>query len=227
MKEICADFLHFSFNRAVMQATAELIVGKLPPATKHTGLASAKTIVAPGQLIAALGGTTADSFFSAAFAVDAIALRSRRTALPIRTKTAIARIVNFNTRATVCQSHRFATPPPPLQGTRKTGNIVSFRAAHTLSASPVTNALKMVFCHSTTTPTARYALKIATRPDIMHNLQSTFASTQKSANRLIYCTLSKITLPKYLLFHIFQFLFNIFIVTLSSKITHNTATLQH
>lgn len=220
MKEICADFLHFSFNRAVMQAIAEQIVGKLPPATKHTGLASAKTIAATGR-------TTADSFFSAAFAVDAIALRSRRTALPIRTKTAIARIVNFNTRTTVCQSHRFPTPSPPLQGTQKTDNIVSFRTAHTLSASPFTDALKMGFRHSTTTPTARYALKIVTRPDIMHYLQSTFASTQKSANRLIYCTLSKITLPKHLLFHIFQFLFNIFIVTLSSKITHNTATLQH
>lgn len=210
-----------------MQAIAEQIVGKLPPATKHTGLASAKTIAAPGQPIAALGGTTADTFFSAAFAVEAVALRSRRTALPIRTKIAIVRIVNFNTRTTVCQSHRFATPPPPLQGTRKTGKIVSLRTAHTLSASPVTDALKMGFRHSNTTPAARYALKIATRPDIIHYLQSTFASTQKTANRLIYCTLSKIALPKYLLFHIFQFLFNIFIVTLSSKITHNTATLQH
>lgn len=210
-----------------MQAIAEQIVGKLLPATKHTGLASAKTIAAPGQPIAALGGTTADTFFSAAFAVEAVALRSRRTALPIRTKTAIVRIVNFNTRTTVCQPHRFATPPPPRQGTRKTGNIVSFRAAHTLSASPFTDTLKMGFRRSSTTPIARYALKIATRPDIMHYLQSTFAPTQKSDNRLIYCTLSKITLPKYLLFHIFQFLFNIFIVTLSSKITHNTATLQH
>lgn len=208
-----------------MQAIAEQIVGKLPPATKHSGLALAKTIAAPGQLIAALGGTTADTFFSAAFAVVAVALRSRRTALSIRTKTAIARIVNFNTRTTACRPPRFVTPSPTLQGTRKTGKIVSLRTAYTLSASPFTDTLKMGFRHSTTTPTARYALKIATRPDIMHYLQSTFASTQKSANRLIYCTLPKVTLPKHLLFHIFQFLFNIFIVTLSSKITHNTATL--